>query len=124
MSYVNLRAPLALAAVLLAAACSSTSGHAPPAAAPTTPSLPACSAVFKPGQVIDKEKAAAGCTDPDGGVQAVGSFRCGDGTHLWQVDAATGATAGYGRDGKAYKAVKGDVAADAGYKKAYSACVS
>lgn len=80
--------------------------------------------MFQPGKVIDKAKAGGGCTDPDGGVQQVGSFRCGDGTHLWQVDAATGAKAGYGNDGKAYKAVTGEVAADAGYKKAYSACVS
>lgn len=113
-----------MAAVLLAAGCSSTTDSPPPAAGPTTPALPQCAEVFKPGQKIDAKKAAAGCVDPDGGVQAVGSFRCNDGTHLWQVDAATGATAGYGLDGKAYKAVKGDVAADPGYKKAYESCVS
>lgn len=124
MTYVIRRASMALAAVLLAAGCSSTPDPAPPAAAPTTPSLPRCAEVFKPGQVIDKAKASAGCTDPDGGVQAVGNFRCADGTHLWQVDGTTGATAGYGRDGKAYKAVTGDVAADPGYKKAYASCVS
>lgn len=123
MTYVIRRAPIALAAVLLVAACSSTP-DAPTQAAPTFPTSPSCSELFQPGKPIDAKKASTGCTDGSGGSQVVASFTCNDGTHLWQVDARTGAPAGYGQDGKAYKAVRGEIAADAGYKKAYASCVS
>ncbi len=87
----------------------------------TQPPLPACAEVFKPGQPVDKAKASAGCTDPNGGVQFVG-VTCNDGTMMWQVDAKTGAPGGYAQEGKPYTEVNGDPAADPGYKTAYEAC--
>lgn len=87
-----------------------------------TAAPPACSEVFVPGQTVDKTKLTAGCLSPSGTTVMVGFFDCTDGTVLWQVDATSGAPAGYAREGKPYKTVKGDGAADAGYKKAYAAC--
>ncbi|MEV6297841.1 hypothetical protein AB0M02_00375 [Actinoplanes sp. NPDC051861] len=95
---------------------------APAASQPPPP--PACADVFIPGKVVDKAKASAGCMSPSGTIQAVGAHSCTDGTVLWQVDATTGAKAGYAREGKPYRVVKGDVAADRSYKKTYNACVS
>lgn len=112
---------LAIAVVLTAAGCTKPAVTMNSPVVPT-PALPACSAVFQPGKVVDKAKASGGCTDPSGGVQGIGMFSCSDGSVLWQVDANTGAKAGYAREGKPYVAVKGDGAADPGYKKAYEAC--
>lgn len=83
--------------------------------------LPKCGEVFKAGQRIDQAKAAAGCLDARGGVQAPGSFQCGDGRTLWQVDASTGARAGWGYGGDAYHESK-DAASDPKYKQAYEKC--
>lgn len=80
--------------------------------------LPKCAEVFAPGNVIDQAKAEAGCLDPSGNVQVVGSHRCQDGRHLWQVDAVTGAKAGYGFGGEKY------IAGEKGYSKAYDSCMS
>ncbi len=90
----------------------------------TTAALPLCSQAFRPGQKIDQRQAAGGCLDPAGTVQAIGSTQCQDGRHLYQVDASTGARPGWGYGGDVYHAVKGDVAANAGYKKAYDTCMS
>lgn len=84
--------------------------------------LPDCSAVFIPGRTVDEATASAGCKDPTGQVRYVGAFTCQDGRKLYQVDADTGAPAGYGFSGGKYKAVRGDVAADRGYGKATAAC--
>jgi len=84
--------------------------------------LPKCDEVFAPGKVIDDAKAAGGCLGPDGGMQAVGSFRCGDGRRLWQVDASTGAKAGWGFGGAKFVA-SADSASDPAYKRAYEDCV-
>lgn len=88
------------------------------------PPRPKCADVFVPGKRIafPPAEAAKGCADPDGGINIVGSFRCGDGRHLFQVDAATGAPRGWGFDGEAYHATPGEVASDAGYAKAYDEC--
>lgn len=88
----------------------------------SAPALPACADVFVVGQAIDQTKAAAGCLDPDGARQIPGAFRCGDGGHLWQVDASTGAVSGWGFAGKPYTAAVGEVASDPAYSKAYAAC--
>lgn len=80
--------------------------------------LPKCAEVFAPGQVIDQAKAQAGCLDPDGGIQVAGAHRCQDGRSLWQVDASTGAKAGYGFGGQKY------IAGESGYRKAYDSCMS
>lgn len=113
-----------MAGLAFTAGCGGTEATTPAAAAPTTaPALPKCSDLFKPGQKINQAKASGGCLDPDGGAQMVGSHRCNDGRHLWQVDASTGAPAGWGfGDGK-FTAVK-DAASDPGYSKAYNACKS
>lgn len=116
------RAVPAAMLLLALAACGTPDATTPAeASAPTTPALAKCADVFKPGQVIDQKKAAAGCLDPDGGAQSPGSFRCGDGRHLWQVDAATGAPAGWGFSGSKYRASK-DAARDPAYTKAYASC--
>lgn len=88
------------------------------------PPRPKCADVFTPGKkiVFPPDEAAKGCADPDGGINIVGSFRCGDGRHLFQADASTGAPRGYGFDGDVYHATEGEVASDSGYKKAYAAC--
>jgi len=82
---------------------------------------PLCSDLFAIGQPIDFAKAKNGCTDPDGTLNAPSYHRCNDGTHLWQIDAATGAPAGYGFDSEPYQAAK-DAANDPGYGKAYDTC--
>ena len=80
--------------------------------------------MFVPGKkiVFPPAEAAKGCSDPDGGIVIVGSSRCGDGRHLFQVDAYTGAKRGWGFDGEAYHASPGEVASDAGYAAADKAC--
>lgn len=85
--------------------------------------LPRCSEVFVPGEPIDDEAARAGCRDASGDVQIVGSFDCADGRRLWQVDASTGAPAGWGFSGEKYKA-SDDPANDPEYAKAYASCNS
>lgn len=128
-----MRRTLLVAVLLLASAgCSAESqtsgdediGPAGGTGLPVSAALPACSAVFVPGKVIDfdADAAAAGCLDPDGGIQVVGSQRCGDGGRLYTVKAATGAPAGWGRHGGPFHAAKGDVAADPDFGKAYDAC--
>lgn len=113
---------LTAACALLFAVTGCSGGSVSPAAAPTPPALPKCSEMFKVGQKIDAEKAKAGCTDPDGGQQFAGSFRCNDGRRLWQVDASTGAAAGWGFGGDTYRATK--AGKDPAYAKAYNACNS
>ena len=88
-----------------------------PAAAP-----PACKDLFQPGKLVDKAQANAGCSTPSGTALMLASLNCADGTMFWQVEASSGAPAGYVREGKPYQAVKGDGTTDAGYKKAYEAC--
>lgn len=106
------------------AGCSASAPSGAAAVAPVSqPALPACREVFVPGKVVDKAKAAGGCTSPSGTLVAVGAFDCSDGQVLWQVDASTGAPAGYAHEGKPYVTVKGDAAADPGYKRAYNACI-
>lgn len=114
---------LSAAAVLLLAASGCSGGSVSPAAAPTTPALPKCSELFKVGQKIDPEKAKAGCLDPDGGAQFGLGGRCDNGRTLWQVDASTGAAAGWGWGGDVYHATK-EAASDPAYAKAYNACHS
>ncbi len=79
--------------------------------------------VFVPGEVIDTEQALAPCRDPDGGLKAVGNFRCADGRRLFQVDANTGARAGWGFGGTAYRETA-DAASDRDYAAAYRACTA
>lgn len=90
----------------------------------SAPVLPACAEVFVPGKPVEGALALAGCTNPAGTVQVIGGHDCQDGGKLWQVDASSGAPAGFGFEGKKYVAVKGEVAADRGYKRAYDACMS
>jgi hypothetical protein len=119
---------LAAAAVVVLGGCSKaepakTTANVPvaPASAPAA-APPACKDVFQPGKLVDKEKAKAGCSSPSGTALMLASLDCTDGTVLWQVDASSGAPAGYVREGQPYQVVK-DAAAEAGYKKAYQACV-
>ncbi|WIM97853.1 hypothetical protein ACTOB_001407 [Actinoplanes oblitus] len=83
---------------------------------------PACAEVFVPGNVIDASKLKDGCKDASGGIQFVGASNCADGSVLYQVDASTGAPAGWGVGGKKYRAAKGEVAADPAYGKAVRDC--
>lgn len=87
---------------------------------------PACADTFAAGRVFTTNSADFACTDPDGTRHVLAAFRCNDGQHLWSVDrSATGTTAGWGYTGKAWHAISGDdVAGDAGYGKAYTACQS
>lgn len=82
-----------------------------------------CSDVFVPDKPVVGFNAETGCTNKAGAVQFIGVVDCADGTKLWPVDAATGAPAGYAREGNAYQVVTGEVAADKGYKQAYETCV-
>lgn len=128
------RALLALPAVVLLfalAGCGgddpqpSATGQGAPVNAFSQPPRPKCADVFVPGKVIqfNAEQAAVGCLDPDGGVQIVGNRRCADGGRLYSIDGgSTGAPRGWGRDGEAYHAVKGELGADAAFRKAYDAC--
>lgn len=121
-------------AITLGALAGCSSPAASPAPAPgqvtvnqpaeTAPALPECAEVFVPGKPVDGALALAGCTNPAGTVQAIGGHDCQNGGKLWQVDANSGAPAGYGFEGKKYVAVKGETAADRGYKRAYDACMS
>lgn len=81
------------------------------------PSVPKCADVFVPGKKIDIQGADFACADPDGTIQGLAAFRCNDGRHLWQVDAAAGPPAGYGFSGEPYM-----VANDAAYSQAYDKC--
>jgi hypothetical protein len=92
--------------------------------AESAPALPTCAEVFVPGKPVDEQLARAGCLSARGQVVAVGFFECQDGGILFQVDASTGAPNGYGLGGKPYRVVKGESAANRGYKKAYQACMS
>jgi hypothetical protein len=87
-------------------------------------SLPACSEVFVPDEVVDEAVALDGCKSRRGELQIIGHRECGDGRLLFQVDGSTGAKPGYGFAGEKYKAVSGEVAADRGYSKAVAACNS
>ncbi|MET8150183.1 hypothetical protein ACIBSW_24180 [Actinoplanes sp. NPDC049668] len=82
----------------------------------------ACAEVFQPGKVVDEGKAQAGCAGPGGQVRYVSAFECTDGRRLYQVDATTGASAGYGFGGKSYVA-SADSAKDAKYGQAYRSCI-
>jgi hypothetical protein len=122
----------ALISAVTVAGCSNTQSTEP-AGQPVSPlesaaaaasALPTCSEVFVPGHAVDEKKALAGCLSKRGVVQGIGFFECNDGTVLFQVDASTGAPNGYGFGGKKYVTVKGESAADKGYKKAYQACHS
>lgn len=101
---------------------SGAAGPSASAAAPGSGALPACSAVFKPGKVIDEELAASGCLDKAGATQIVGSFNCSDGGRLFQVDATSGATAGYGFGGEKFRATA-DAADDPEYSNALQSCL-
>ncbi len=111
------------------AATSGNEGAAPTGGVPawaSPPVRPKCAEVFVPGKTIvfPPAEAAKGCADPDGGINVVGSFRCGDGRHLFQVDASSGAPRGWGFDGPGdvYHASAGEVASDPGYSAAYDKC--
>lgn len=93
-------------------------------AAAAQAALPACKDVFVPGKAVDEQVARAGCKSPRDVVQFIGFFECQDGGILFQVDASSGAPNGYGFGGKPYRVVKGESAADKGYKRAYQACHS
>jgi len=90
-------------------------------AAAAQAALPACKDVFLPGKVIDAKKAMNGCKGPAGNTIFVGSFDCTDGRKLFQVDANTGAPAGWGFGNGKYRATK-EAAADPAYSKAYGSC--
>lgn len=95
------------------------------AAASSTPAPngpPLCSDLFVEGQPIDYEAAKGGCSGPDGMLYAASAFSCNDGTHLWQIEAKTGALNGYGFDDQPYIVVEGDTASDKDYAKAYAKC--
>lgn len=92
------------------------------AAAPSPSGPPQCADLFVEGQPIDFAAAKGGCTDPDGGLHSASFFRCNDGTHLWQLDAKTGAPNGWGFDDQPYVVVAGDTASDKDYAKAYAKC--
>jgi hypothetical protein len=102
---------------------STAPGGGAPAVARSAAAWPACAEVFVPGEVIDTEQALAPCRDPDGGLKAVGNFRCADGRRLFQVDANTGARAGWGFGGTAYRETA-DAASDRDYAAAYRACTA
>jgi hypothetical protein len=124
----------ALISAATVAGCSNTQATEPAAnqsaiaqlesAAAAQAALPGCAEVFVPGKPVDEQLARAGCKSKRGVVQFVGFFECADGGILFQVDATTGAPNGYGFGGKPYRVVKGESAADKGYKKAYEACQS
>ncbi|MEU4238857.1 hypothetical protein [Actinoplanes sp. NPDC026619] len=116
---------IGVVAVIGLGACSSPAPAKVAAKAPTAQAaaLPPCKDVFVVGKPVDKAKATAGCTSPSGGEVQIGAIDCTDATALWQVDASTGAPAGYARDGQTYQLVKGEIASDAAYKKAYESCV-
>ncbi|GIF40782.1 hypothetical protein [Actinoplanes xinjiangensis] len=126
-----MRARHVLGAIALSAlaGCSSSAPAdkaAPPAPEATLASpgaVRACSDVFVPDQPVTGFDEQKGCTDKAGTVQFIGAVECADGTKLWPVDAATGAPAGFGREGTAYRVVTGEVAADKTYKAAYEECV-
>jgi hypothetical protein len=92
-------------------------------AASPSAAWPSCDAVFVPGEEIDTDRALAPCRDPAGGLVAVGNFRCSDGRRLFQVDASTGAPAGWGFGGAAYRETA-DAASDPAYAAAYSECTA
>jgi hypothetical protein len=121
---------IGLIALAALAGCSSPAPAevaAPEASVATVESqsaLPACSEVFVPGKPVTGFDDQTGCTNKQGTVQIIGAVDCADGTKLWPVDATTGAPAGYGRAGMAYRVVTGEVAADKEYKKAYEECVN
>jgi hypothetical protein len=85
---------------------------------------PKCADVFVPGKTIvfPPAESAQGCVNPDGGLEIVGSRRCADGRYLFNVGAATGVPAGWGRDGELYHAVTGELGSDPDFSKAYDAC--
>lgn len=91
------------------------------AASPSAAAWPPCAEIFAPGRVIEEEQALAPCRDPDGGLKAVGNFRCTDGRRLFQVDANTGAPAGWGFGGTAFQETA-DAASDPAYAAAYREC--
>jgi hypothetical protein len=81
----------------------------------------ACKDIFATGKIIDDAKAKSGCKSPNGQLQILGYIDCSNGKTLYSVDARTGAPVGWGYGGEKFHAVK-DIAADAGYGKAYQAC--
>jgi hypothetical protein len=90
-------------------------------AAATMAALPACKDVFVPGKVVDAKKALDGCKGPAGDLRVIGYFDCADGRKLFQVDANTGAAAGWGFGGAKYRTAK-EAASDPEYGKAYQSC--
>ena len=119
---------LAAGALVVLGGCSQAESAKPAAdvtvaqTSASTAALPACKDVFQPGKLVDKQQATAGCTSPSGTALMLASLNCTDGTMLWQVEASSGAPAGFVREGKPYQVVKADGAADATYQKAYQAC--
>jgi hypothetical protein len=92
-------------------------------AGPSAGPRPTCAEVFDPGRLIDEKVALAPCQDPDGKLKAVGNFVCVDGRYLFQVDASTGAPAGWGFGGRAYRETT-DAATDPDYAAAYRDCTT
>ena len=84
--------------------------------------MTSCKEMYVPGKVIDEKKALAGCMGPRNVISAGSFFNCADGRALFSVDAQSGAPAGWGFGGEKFHAVKGEIAADSGYSKAYGDC--
>jgi hypothetical protein len=126
---MRVRHVLGAVAVAALAGCSSPAPAetaapvAPEATVASQGAVRACSDVFVPDKPVTGFNAETGCTNKEGAVQFIGVIDCSDGTKLWSADAATGAPAGYAREGAAYHTITGDVAADKGYKQAYEDCV-
>lgn len=126
------RTLLTTATCLLLAGCAAQSAPAIPPAASSlatyqawAAALPACSATFVPGKPVTAHGAAPtqiDCKDPDGQPQIIPLERCADGSHMGIVEARTGAPAGWFVQGRAFVAVRGELAADAGWGKAIRRC--
>lgn len=90
--------------------------------AATLAALPACTQLFASGKVIEEKKVLDGCKAPGETIAIVPYIQCASGRKLFQLDATTGAPKGYGFGGGKFRSVAGDIAADAGYAKAFAAC--
>lgn len=92
----------------------------PAASASPSPAWPRCSDVFQPGKKI--RVSGDTCTTASGGVYPMIPFDCADGGKLYQVDADSGAPAGWGRAGGTYVAARGDVNSDPKAAEAMQKC--
>lgn len=120
------------AALLMLAACGSssstsseTTASATASQTATTVSAPKCVGSFTDGKIPADELVTGGstrCIDPDGTLRVSGATRCADGRHLASVDARSGAPEGWWLTGEVFHATSGPVAADPGYSAAYKAC--